>query len=63
MRNTWSSLMRSRISLLSARALARSWPNGFSTTTRRNRLSFSAINPLSASLVIIGPKNRAATAR
>ena len=63
MRNTWVSLMRSRISLFRARALGRSWPNGFSTTTRRKAPSSSASSPASARCSMTGPKKRADTAR
>ena len=45
MRNTWSGSNTSCTIALSSRALARSWPNGFSMTARRHEPSGASASP------------------
>ena len=52
MRNTDSSGKTSLTILLSCLALVRSWPNGFSMTTRRHSCGVGAARPVRASCLM-----------
>ncbi len=57
MRNTDPVGKTSSIIAFSSRAEARSWPNGFSTTTRRHESPLRSARPCSLSWPITSPKN------